>query len=129
MARFLLPSLDYDRPAIMRAAWAQTRAAMAYFASQRPERRRVTTLRAEFATSLRDVWDTAKAHRANAVFFAEQAALAQVEAARVAALEPHARKVEIAAATLFFAERSDAHGAHAAIAAARADLARLQFAA
>ena len=50
VARFLLPSLDYNRPAIMRAAWAQTRASMAYLASQRPERRRVTTLRAEFAT-------------------------------------------------------------------------------
>lgn len=113
---YLLPSLAYDRAAIMRRAWSEFR----LYANG---------TRADFRHELRRAWDAARGYRANAVFFAEQAAAAQAEAARVAALTFQACAIETATAALFFAEMSDAHGAHVRIAKARARLDTLQLAA
>lgn len=113
---YLLPSLAYDRAAIMRRAWSEFR----LYANG---------TRADFRHELRRAWDAARGYRANTVFFAEQAALAQAEAARIAALTVQARSIETAATALFFAEMSDAHGAHVRISKARARLNALQLAA
>ena len=116
LSELLLPSLAYNRAAILRRAWSEFR----LYANG---------TRADFRHELRRAWDAARGYRANAVFFAEREASATIQAAERAQLSLRERDVLDAQSALFFAEMSDAHGAHARIAVARARLDALQLAA
>ena len=85
-AQFLIASGTFDRSAIMRAAWAMARAAVAPGRSIRgytsPP---LPALRDAFADGLRRAWDLARGQRAGA----EHLAMMVLEDARRAALSAH----------------------------------------
>lgn len=130
MPRYLTPTLNFDRAAIMRAAWFRAR----YYArlagtTMGPFKARATTARAEFPAALREVWDAAKAERDMAVWRTEREAGAAAESARRAALPVRALQIEDARVALMFAEHNDTVSGHRSVAEARARLRTLQLAA